>query len=148
VKISPDMEEHQLYELVDVLMTHSVSGVIATNTTVDLPKWLRHPRAFEPGGLSGRPLTDCSTHVIRSIFQRTRGALPIIGVGGIFTAADALAKIQAGASLVQVYTGLVYEGPGVALAINRGLLQFMDQHGVRSIQDLVGQESREHVAAR
>src|SRR5438045_5306439 len=95
----------------------------------------------ETGGLSGRPLRARSTEIIRRLYRQTRGQLPIIGVGGIFNAADAWEKITAGASLVQVYTGLVYEGPSVAREIVSGLLEKMEAAGARTLQEVVGVES-------
>jgi dihydroorotate dehydrogenase len=88
--------------------------------------------------LSGRPLRARSTEIIRHIFRQTRGQLPVIGVGGIFNADDAWEKIKAGASLVQIYTGLVYEGPGLAKEIVTGLIKRMEKEGVRSLKEIVG----------
>lgn len=121
VKISPDLTDAELDDLLDVLMTCGVDGVIATNTTVERAAVPRY--ANVSGGLSGAPLRARATAVIRHIAARTRGALPIIGVGGIASAEDALEKLEAGASLVQVYTGLVYEGPALIRDINRGLMR-------------------------
>ena len=110
VKLAPDLDDAALDDALDVLLQVGVDGVIATNTTVSReglpPRW-RH----EPGGLSGAPLRERSTALIRAIHRRTQGRLPIIGVGGIMQPEDALEKLDAGATLVQVYTGLVYYGP-------------------------------------
>src|SRR5438045_9227948 len=92
----------------------------------------------ETGGLSGRPLRARSTEIIRRLYKQTRGALPIIGVGGIFDAADAWEKITAGATLVQLYTGLIYEGPGIAKGIVNGLRARLEEAGLKHIQDAVG----------
>ncbi len=94
--------------------------------------------AYGEGGLSGAPLQDRSNEVIELIYRLTRGALPIIGVGGVFTAADAWAKVCAGASLIQLYTGFIYQGPGVARQINEGLEKILNREGFRSFDAAVG----------
>lgn len=111
LKIAPDLEREQINEIADLLVEHKIDGVIATNTTLsrELVQGLEH--ADEAGGLSGAPVRAKSTLVIQQLSQRLQGALPIIGVGGIFSGADAVEKIAAGASLVQVYSGLIYKGP-------------------------------------
>jgi dihydroorotate dehydrogenase len=111
LKIAPDLEREQVNEIADLLMAHKIDGVIATNTTLsrDAVKGMKH--AEETGGLSGAPVREKSTLVIQQLSQRLQGALPIIGVGGILSGADAVEKIAAGASLVQVYSGLIYKGP-------------------------------------
>jgi dihydroorotate dehydrogenase len=114
-----------------------VDGVIATNATVrreGVPEYA----AGLPGGLSGLPLKARATEVIRYIAGRTEGQLPIIGVGGIASTDDALEKLRAGASLVQVYTGLVYGGPGLVHQINKGLLQACEAQGAKSVRELAG----------
>lgn len=118
VKIAPDLDEEQIEMLARVFSEMQVDGIIATNTTISRKEVEGHPLAGEQGGLSGAPLTRRSNEVISSLFiaaqlDSKRTAPPIIGVGGIMNAADALVKLQAGASLVQVYTGLVYRGPGM-----------------------------------
>ncbi len=122
VKIAPDLEEDALGELVDVLMARKVDGVVATNTTLSRTG-LKSPTALtqQSGGLSGKPVKSKSTAVIRFIHQQTQGQLPIIGVGGIFSPEDALEKLEAGASLIQLYTGFVYEGPGLVKRIVKGI---------------------------
>ncbi len=121
LKIAPDLEPGQVNEIADLLMQHGFDGVIATNTTLsrDAVAGLNH--AEETGGLSGRPVRDKSTEVIRQLAERLQGKLPIIGVGGILSGADAAEKIAAGASLVQVYSGLIYSGPGLVKDICRTL---------------------------
>ncbi len=121
VKIAPDLSEPAICELLEVCAEHGVSGLIATNTTVGRPGVADHPRAAEAGGLSGRPLAPRSLEVVRFIRREAGPGLPIIGVGGIFTPDDALRMREAGADLVQIYTGLVYEGPGVVRRIARAL---------------------------
>lgn len=111
LKIAPDLEVEQVNEIADLLMQHKIDGVIATNTTLSRDAVKGMQNADETGGLSGAPVRDKSTVVIQQLSQRLQGALPIIGVGGILSGADAVEKIAAGASLVQVYSGLIYKGP-------------------------------------
>jgi dihydroorotate dehydrogenase len=112
VKLAPDLSNQELDDALDAVIQSGVEGVIATNTTVGRVG-LESPRAEETGGLSGKPLARQSTEMIQRIHRRTSGGLPIIGVGGIFSPEDAVEKLEAGARLVQVYTGLVYQGPGL-----------------------------------
>jgi dihydroorotate dehydrogenase len=123
LKIAPDLTDDQLNDIVDIVLSTGIAGVIATNTTVDR-NGLYTPEklARETGGLSGKPLTNRSTEVIRYISKRSNGAFPIIGVGGIHSPEDAREKIEAGAALVQLYTGFIYEGPAVIKRICKGLL--------------------------
>ncbi|MBL8058491.1 MAG: dihydroorotate dehydrogenase (quinone), partial [Anaerolineales bacterium] len=121
VKIAPDLSEPEIDDVLDAVSAANVDGLIATNTTLSregLPDFARRLA----GGLSGAPLRDRATAVIAYLARRTHGRLPIVGVGGIMTPDDALAKLDAGAVLIQLYTGLVYAGPGLARAINRRLL--------------------------
>jgi dihydroorotate dehydrogenase len=132
VKLAPDLGDEAMDELLDVCLARRVDGLIAVNTTIARDGV---GVAFE-GGLSGRPLHRRALAVVRFIHHHTGGLLPIIGVGGIFNAADAYAMLRAGAKLIQVYTGLIYEGPTIARRINQGLLQLMDRDGVRSLDRL------------
>jgi dihydroorotate dehydrogenase len=121
VKIAPDLTEAEIDDVLGAIESSGVDGIIATNTTIgreDIPPQYRDLK----GGLSGRPLTQRSTAIISSIARKTNGRLPIIGVGGVMNPFDALEKFEAGATLVQVYTGLVYAGPGLVKQINRALL--------------------------
>jgi dihydroorotate dehydrogenase len=111
VKIAPDLEHAAIEGIARLLVAHRIDGVIATNTTVSRAAIRGNPRADETGGLSGRPLREQATRVIRQLAKALDGALPIIGVGGILSGADAREKIDAGATLVQLYTGLIYRGP-------------------------------------
>jgi dihydroorotate dehydrogenase len=120
VKIAPDLSDEQLVTAVDVIAESGLDGIIATNTTVSR-EGLDHPLSGEEGGLSGTALTEMSTRIIARIAEHTGGAIPIIGVGGIMGPEDARAKLDAGASLIQLYTGLVYEGPGLVKKILRGI---------------------------
>ena len=120
VKLAPDLTDEQLVTAVDVIVGSRVDGIIATNTTIGR-KGVDGPMADEEGGLSGAALTEMSTRMVARIHEHTGGGIPIIGVGGIMGPADARAKLDAGATLVQVYTGLVYEGPGLVRQILTGL---------------------------
>jgi len=121
VKIAPDLEEAQLDFIVEALLESGMDAVIATNTTLDREAVAGHPQAKETGGLSGAPVRKRSTEIIRGLSNRLDGRMPIIGVGGIFSADDAREKLDAGASLLQVYSGLIYRGPGLVGEIIRGL---------------------------
>jgi dihydroorotate dehydrogenase len=121
LKISPDLTQGQLDDIIQIVASTKIAGVIATNTTLSRDG-LGHPNKKETGGLSGKPLTNRSTEVIRYLYEKSSGAFPIIGVGGIHSAQDALDKLNAGATLVQLYTGFVYEGPGLIRDINKAIL--------------------------
>lgn len=142
VKLAPDLTESQQEELADTLMQAGVDGVILTNTTLDRPESLPESFRSEKGGLSGAPVRDKSTAVIRNFYRLTKGKLPIIGVGGISNAKHAYDKIKSGASLVQLYTGLVFEGPDVANSINRDLPAFLAQDGLTHISQAIGLDHR------
>jgi len=113
LKIAPDMDMEQVKNVADALLRHQIDGVIATNTTITRDAVQGMPHGEEAGGLSGKPVLELSNQVIRGLKAEVGDALPIIGVGGIFSGADARAKIDAGASLVQLYTGLIYQGPAL-----------------------------------
>jgi dihydroorotate dehydrogenase len=141
VKIAPDNTEEQLVYMAEAIQLSGMSGIIAANTTISRDG-LTHGNASETGGLSGKPLTQRSTEVIRSLYAVTKGKLPIIGSGGIFTADDAYEKIRAGASLVEVYTALIYRGPGLMKEIHGGLKQRLKQDGFARISQAVGADHR------
>jgi dihydroorotate dehydrogenase len=143
VKVAPDLSFEALDEILELVGPRQIAGIVATNTTISRPspQTADAQRVYaEPGGLSGRPLRARSTEVIRHLYRQTKGKLPIIGVGGIFTAADAWEKIAAGASLVQVYTGLVYEGPGICKRIVNGLLERLEEKGLRQLGGGIGSD--------
>jgi dihydroorotate dehydrogenase len=143
VKVAPDLSFEALDEILELAESRQIAGIVATNTTISRPETNvpRVRRVYEEaGGLSGQPLKARSTEVVRHIYRQTSGKLPIVGVGGIFNAADAWEKLTAGASLVQIYTGLVYEGPGIARAIVNGLLKHLEQSGMRELQEAIGSE--------
>ncbi len=122
LKIAPDLTDEQLLDIIDIIKETKIAGVIATNTTISR-EGLQSGNKTEMGGLSGKPLTNRSTEVIRFLSEKSNKAFPIIGVGGIHTAEDAIEKLNAGASLVQLYTGFIYEGPALVKAINKKILQ-------------------------
>jgi dihydroorotate dehydrogenase len=141
LKMAPDLDTPALDDLVEIALRRGVAGLVATNTTLARPQSPPPSSASlyaETGGLSGRPLAQRSTEVIRHLYRQSHGRLPIIGVGGIFSAADAWEKITAGASLVQVYSGLVYQGPGLPRAIVRGLRQRLHDAGFQRLDQAVG----------
>ncbi|MHB8872977.1 MAG: quinone-dependent dihydroorotate dehydrogenase [Myxococcaceae bacterium] len=141
LKIAPDLALEAVDAIVDVALACRVDGLIATNTTVTRPLPGR-PEDYPSGGLSGAPVRELSTTVIRRAFLRSGGKLPIIGAGGVFTAEDAYEKILAGASLVQVYTGFVYEGPGLVRRLLRGLADLLARDGFSSVAEAVGAQAR------
>ena len=121
LKIAPDLTDEQLLDIIDIVKTTRIAGVIATNTTISRDGLVSENKQ-ETGGLSGKPLTKRSTEVIRFLSEKSNKAFPIIGVGGIHTADDAIEKLEAGASLIQLYTGFIYEGPVLIKDINKRLL--------------------------
>jgi dihydroorotate dehydrogenase len=149
VKIAPDLDWAEIDAVMDLALAHDLAGMIATNTTIartglktKMLLQTGNPPDQEAGGISGAPLRQRSTAVIHHIYQRTNGTLPIVGVGGIFTAADAWEKITAGATLLQIYTGWIYEGPWMVPRVLTGLLNRLDQHGLTTIAEAVGLSHR------
>ena len=122
LKIAPDLSDDQLLDIIDIVTSVKIDGVIATNTTLNR-EGLQSKHKEEAGGLSGKPLTQRSTEVIRFLVEKSNNAFPIIGVGGIHSPDDAIEKLNAGAALVQLYTGFVYEGPAAVKNINKALLK-------------------------
>jgi dihydroorotate dehydrogenase len=137
LKVAPDLDEPGLRDIAEVCLARGVEGIIATNTTT-ARDGLRSVLAHETGGLSGAPLFRRSTEVLAALYRLTGGALPLIGVGGVASAEDALAKIRAGASAVQLYTALTYEGVSLGARIARGLDRLLAQSGVAGIAEMVG----------
>lgn len=141
VKLSPDLSRAEIESIVEVVDRLKIDGIIATNTTVsrdNLRTDAKRVEAFGEGGLSGKPLKHRSTQMIADLYRLTRGRIPLIGVGGIFTAEDAWEKIAAGASLVQLYTGLIYQGPGIAREINEGLARILEREGFANLDEAIG----------
>lgn len=139
VKIAPDLTESEIETIADVCIRLGVDGIIATNTTISRTG-LRTPDVenIGAGGLSGQPLAKRSTEVVSLLYRHSNGKLPIIGVGGIFTAEDAFEKIAAGACLLQAYTGFIYSGPRFASDVCRGLARILKEKGFRTIDDAIG----------
>ena len=122
LKIAPDLTDTQLLDIIDIVKETKIAGVIATNTTISR-EGLQSANRSETGGMSGKPLAKRSTEVIRFLSEKSNKAFPIIGVGGIHSAEDAIEKLEAGASLIQLYTGFIYEGPALIKAINKKILE-------------------------
>lgn len=140
VKIAPDLNDAELESIAAVALARSIDGLIVSNTTIDRSMMLRSPSANETGGLSGQPLMAPSTAVLAKMYKLTRAQLPLIGVGGIASGADAYAKIRAGASLVQLYTALIYQGPGLIKRITHELDALLVRDGFDHVADAVGTE--------
>jgi dihydroorotate dehydrogenase len=145
VKLSPDLERRDLEMIVEVVERLKIDGIIATNTTVNrenLRTDAARVAACGEGGLSGKPIKDKSTQMIAELYELTGGRIPLIGVGGIFTAEDAWEKISAGASLVQLYTGFIYQGPNIAQKINEGLAKILAREGFSNLDAAVGSKAK------
>jgi dihydroorotate dehydrogenase len=138
VKIAPDLTPEESKDIAQVAVDTGIDGLIVSNTTVERPSGLVSRHAHQPGGLSGRPLFTASTALLAEMHRLTRGRLPLIGVGGIASAADAYAKIRAGASLVQLYSALVFAGPDLVSRIKSGLAGLLERDGFGSIAEAVG----------
>ncbi|MBY0611605.1 MAG: quinone-dependent dihydroorotate dehydrogenase [Beijerinckiaceae bacterium] len=144
VKIAPDIDLAQLDDMVAVAKSRHVDGLIVSNTTIARPAFLAETAlARQAGGLSGRPVFNRSTVLLANAHQRVEGAFPLVGVGGVDSAETAIAKIEAGASLIQLYTALVYQGPDLIRDINTGLARRLSQDGLPSIAALVGRKAGE-----
>jgi dihydroorotate dehydrogenase len=141
LKIAPDLTDDDLADIGGVALDGALDGLIVSNTTIERPATLEGRHRTEIGGLSGRPLFALSTAVLGKVYRLTDGRLPLIGTGGIAGAADAYAKIRAGASLVQLYTALVYEGPGLVEKIKRELIELLRRDGFGHISDAVGADA-------
>jgi len=149
VKIAPDLEWDAIDDVVRLAQEFELAGIIATNTTIardglktQTLEATGNPVTDEAGGLAGAPLRSRSTETIRHIYRTTNGTLPIVGVGGIFSAADAWEKLTAGASLLQVYTGWIYEGPNMAKSVLSGVLERLEAHGLDRVEAAIGLDHR------
>ena len=138
LKVAPDLTDEDKTDIVASALASGIDGLIVSNTTITRPSTLRSPRTGETGGLSGAPLFHLSTEVLRDFAKALGGQLPLVGVGGVFSARDAYRKILNGASLVQLYTALVYEGPGLPTEILKGMLEFLEADGFETIREAVG----------
>ena len=140
VKIAPDIENSSIPALADLLINHKVDAVIATNTTIDHSAVSGSEHADETGGLSGRPLKDRANEVVALLYHELQGKVPIIGVGGIFTAEDAWQRLLAGAEMLQIYTGFIYKGPGIVSEIASGLAKRVADSGAESLPEAIKKE--------
>jgi dihydroorotate dehydrogenase len=138
IKLAPDTSVQQREDIAQVLLKHKIDGMIISNTTIGQRDLLQNHHLNEAGGLSGKPLFDASTKMVAQMYKLTYGKIPIIGVGGISSAEDAYAKIKAGASLVQVYSALVFQGFDLVSQINEGLLRLLKADGFKNISEAVG----------
>jgi dihydroorotate dehydrogenase len=146
VKVSPDLDRDQLDGVLAVAVEKRIDGLIIANTSVSRPAMLKSSAADESGGLSGRPIFGFSTRLVARCYLQTKGALPIIGVGGVEDDITALAKIEAGATLVQIYTGLIYRGPSIVTEILRGLSAEVARRKIVSISEMVGARAEQLAA--
>ncbi|XP_056318915.1 dihydroorotate dehydrogenase (quinone), mitochondrial isoform X2 [Danio aesculapii] len=142
VKIAPDLTTQDKQDIAEVIMEVGVDGVMVSNTTVSRPDTLKDPNKAETGGLSGQPLKELSTQTVREMYTLTQGKLPIVGVGGVASGQDAMDKIRAGASLVQLYTALVYQGPPVVNKIKRELDDLLKAQGFTCVAEAVGADHK------
>ncbi|MCW2389950.1 dihydroorotate dehydrogenase [Sphingobium sp. B11D3B] len=142
LKIAPDLEPADIDDIAELALQHRIDGLIVTNTTISRPASLRSANAGESGGLSGAPLHDMALGRLRDFRQRLGDRLPLIGAGGIRTAEQAYARIRAGASLIQLYSAMVYEGPYLPARINAGLADLLRRDGFTSISQAVGVDAR------
>ncbi len=142
LKVAPDLSPEDRRDIATVALARGVDGLIVSNTTVARPPGLKSRHRGEEGGLSGRPLFPLATEVLRDLYRLTEGRIPLIGVGGIFDGRDALAKIRAGAALVQIYTGLVYRGPGAVSEIKRELAALLRAEGFGRLEEAIGADHR------
>ncbi len=141
LKIAPDLEPAEVEDICELAIKHGIDGLIVSNTTIARPATLSSPYRGEQGGLSGRPLAAASTAMISQVYKFTKGRIVIIGVGGVSSGLDAYNKIRAGASLVQLYTALVYQGFGVVRSIKSDLSALLRRDGINSINELIGQQA-------
>jgi len=141
VKIAPDLAEEDIRDVAELALQFKLDGIVATNTTISRPASLRSAYRGETGGLSGAPVFETSTAVLKQLYGHVGGRIPLIGVGGISSGAQAYAKIRAGASAVQLYSALVYEGPGLVSRIKRELAALLKRDGFRSVAEAVGKDA-------
>jgi len=142
LKVAPDLTDEDKADIAEVSLETGLDGLIATNTTIERPDSLKGAAKGEAGGLSGAPLMQMSTRVLADFYRLTEGKLPLIGVGGVASGADAYAKIRAGASLVQLYSGLVYGGPGMVGRIKRDLVGLLQRDGFSAVTEAIGADFR------
>ena len=142
IKVAPDLQPGQISDIADIAIGNGVDGIIATNTTIDRPNFLTSIHKNQAGGLSGRPLMPVSTEVLGEFYRLTSGKMPLIGVGGVFSGDDAYQKIRAGASLIQLYSGMIFNGPWIARTVSARLAALLERDGFSSVADAVGADQR------
>ncbi|XP_026176405.1 dihydroorotate dehydrogenase (quinone), mitochondrial isoform X1 [Mastacembelus armatus] len=142
VKIASDLTAQDKQDIADVITELGVDGLMVSNTTISRPESLKDPHKCEAGGLSGQPLKELSTSTVREMYSLTKGKVPIIGIGGVASGQDAMDKIRAGASLVQLYTALTYQGPPIVTKIKRELEQLLKEQGFSNISEAVGADHK------
>lgn len=142
IKIAPDLTEEDITDITSLTMESNIDGLIVSNTTITRPAHLTHSEKDQMGGLSGAPLMDLATKTLAKVYRATEGKVPLIGVGGIANGQDAYRKIRAGASLIQLYSALVYEGPGLIERIKTDLVDLLKKDGFSSIEEAVGADHR------
>jgi dihydroorotate dehydrogenase len=138
LKIAPDLQDDDKQDIADVSLASGLDGLIISNTTITRPDHVQDMQKFEAGGLSGAPLRPLAQRILGEMYQLTKGKIPLVGVGGIQSAEDAYARILAGASLIQLYTGMVYEGPYLAHKISKGLASLLKENGYASVEEAIG----------
>ena len=138
LKVSPDLNEENIEEIINLILEYKIDGVILTNTTDGNRNNLQSNNRGEPGGLSGKPLRDLSTKIIKRFYKNLKNKVPIIGVGGIDSGKAAFEKIAAGASALQLYTGMIYEGPMIVKKIKKDLINIINQKGFKKIEEVIG----------
>ena len=141
LKVSPDIQDNYISEIIDVAIKNNISAIILTNTTSGNRNKLVSDTKNEEGGLSGEPLKKLSTDMIKKFYKKLNGKIPIIGVGGINSGQSAYEKIAAGASLLQLYTGFVYKGPSIVKNIKKELIQILQSQGIKNIKDVIGKDA-------
>jgi dihydroorotate dehydrogenase len=141
LKIAPDLDEHALDDIANTVLASGIEGMIVSNTTLARPASLKSTNPKESGGLSGAPLFAPSTAILKAVRQRVGTEIVLVGVGGVSSGADAYAKIRAGASLVQLYTAMAYEGPGIITRIKRELSALLARNGFARVADAVGADA-------
>ena len=146
LKIAPDLDDEALHDIAEVVIAAGIDGVIVSNTTISRPP-LKSPERDEQGGLSGAPLFDLSTQILAKFYLATNGKIPLIGVGGVDSGSAAWEKLRAGASLVQIYSGMVYEGPGLARNIGQHLSQQLERSGYDTLSAVTGTGAKEWAKA-
>lgn len=143
VKIAPDLTLDEMKDIAAAVTENNIDGILVTNTSNQRPESLISKRSSETGGLSGLPIRDLSTECIRKMYKLTNGNVFLIGIGGVGNGHDAYEKLKAGASVVQIYSRMVYEGPGVVSRIRKELAELMAQNGQKSLDDVVGLDHEE-----